>query len=138
MSNELRMNSPLIAIPSASCLSPRHGFNSNAVQGITQCRSSPDHRHRICYHPNCRRLHRDHFGTRRRHCFRSSRSIQCEWQVTAKHALNWLHGVHRTCAETAAVSRGISHVSTKQRCNRFGYSNRAVLSDSHSFRVAYD
>ena len=27
-----------------------------------------------------------------------------------------LHGVHRTCAETAAVSRGTSHVTTKQRC----------------------
>ena len=25
-------------------------------------------------------------------------------------------GVHRTCAETAAVSRGTSDVTTKQRC----------------------
>ena len=48
---------------------------------------------------------------------------KCRWQVTAKHAYTlrmwlymkwhgaWLYGVHRTCAETAAVSCGISHVS---------------------------
>ena len=29
----------------------------------------------------------------------------------------WLYGVHKTCSETAAVSRGTSHVTTKQRCN---------------------
>ena len=46
------------------------------------------------------------------------------WQVTAKHAYTlrmwlcmkwygaWLYGVHRTCAETAAVSCGTSHAST--------------------------
>ena len=36
-----------------------------------------------------------------------------------KELLKRLHtpgGVHRTCAETAAVSRGTSHVTTKQRC----------------------
>ena len=27
-----------------------------------------------------------------------------------------LHGVHRTCAETAAVSRGTSHVTSRHRC----------------------
>ena len=27
-----------------------------------------------------------------------------------------VHGVHRTCAETAAVLRGTSHVTTKQHC----------------------
>ena len=33
-----------------------------------------------------------------------------------------LHGVHRTRAETAAVSDGTSHVTTKQRCDHFiGY-----------------
>ena len=49
---------------------------------------------------------------------------KCRWQVTAKHAYilrmwlcmkwhgAWLYGVHRTCAETAAVSCGTSHVST--------------------------
>ena len=47
----------------------------------------------------------------------------CRWQVTAKHAYTlrvwlcmewhgaWLYGVHRTCAETAAVSCGTSHAS---------------------------
>ena len=29
----------------------------------------------------------------------------------------WLHGVHRTCAQVAAVSHGTSHVTTKQSCN---------------------
>ena len=45
------------------------------------------------------------------------------WQVTAKHAYTlrmwlcrkwhgaWLYGVHRTCAETAAVSCGTRHAS---------------------------
>ena len=49
---------------------------------------------------------------------------KCRWQVTAKHAytlrmwlcMKWhgarLYGVHRTCAETAAVSCGPSHAST--------------------------
>ena len=48
---------------------------------------------------------------------------KCRWQVTAKHAYAlrmwlcmkwhsaWLCGVHRTCAETAAVSCGTGHVS---------------------------
>ena len=48
---------------------------------------------------------------------------RCRWQVTAKHAYTlrmwlcvkwhgaWLYGVHRTCAETAAVSCGTSHAS---------------------------
>ena len=47
----------------------------------------------------------------------------CRWQVTAKRAYTlcmwlcmmwhgaWLYGVHRTCAETAAVSCGTSHAS---------------------------
>ena len=49
---------------------------------------------------------------------------KCRWQVTAKHAYTfpmwlcmkwhgaWLYGVHRTCAEMAAVSCGTSHVTT--------------------------
>ena len=56
---------------------------------------------------------------------------KCRWQVTAKHAYTlhmwlcmkwhgaWLYGVHRTCAETAAVSCGTSRastVSTPLRC----------------------
>ena len=48
---------------------------------------------------------------------------KCRWQVTAKHPYTlrmrlcmklhgtWLYGVHRTCAETAAVSCGTSHAS---------------------------
>ena len=52
---------------------------------------------------------------------------KCRWQVTAKHAYTlrmwlclkwhgaWLYGVHRTCAETAAVSCGTSAVSTPLR-----------------------
>ena len=48
---------------------------------------------------------------------------KCRWQVTAEHAYTlcmwlcmkwrgaWLYGVHRTCAETAAVSCGTSHAS---------------------------
>ena len=48
---------------------------------------------------------------------------KCRWQVTAKHTYTlhmwlcmkwhgaWLYGVHRTCAETAAVSCATSHAS---------------------------
>ena len=48
---------------------------------------------------------------------------KCIWQVTAKHVYTlrmwlcmkghgaWLYGVHRTCAEMAAVSCGTSHAS---------------------------
>ena len=48
---------------------------------------------------------------------------KCRWQVTAKHTYTlhtwlcmkwhgaWLYGVHRTCAEMAAVSWGTSHAS---------------------------
>ena len=48
---------------------------------------------------------------------------KCRWQVTAKDAYTlrmwlcmkwhgaWLYGVHRTCAEMAAVSCGTSHAS---------------------------
>ena len=57
-------------------------------------------------------------------CKRSRSFCQkCRWQVTAKHAytlcvrlcMKWhgasLYGVHRTCAETAAVLCGTSHAS---------------------------
>ena len=38
-----------------------------------------------------------------------------------------VYGVHRTCAKMAAISRGTSHVTIKQRCNHFGgYSKGAV------------
>ena len=53
---------------------------------------------------------------------------KCRWQVTSKQTCilrmwleiktmwtgGWLYGIHRTCAETAAVSCGTSHVTTKQ------------------------
>ena len=29
----------------------------------------------------------------------------------------WLYGEQRTCVETTAVSRGTSHVTTRERCN---------------------
>ena len=69
------------------------------------------------------------------HCYRSSASKswsfcqRCKWQVTAKHAstlfmwlcMKWrdmVHGcmVYTVRAESAAVSRGSSRVTTKQRC----------------------
>ena len=65
---------------------------------------------------------------------------KCRWQVTAKHAYTlrmwlcmkwhgaWLYGVHRTCAEPAAVSCGTSHVSA-------GYPKNALWKASHSRRT---
>ena len=57
-------------------------------------------------------------------CKRSRSFCQkCRWQVTAKYADTlhmwlcmkrhgaWLHGVHRTCTEMAAVCCGTSHAS---------------------------
>ena len=57
-------------------------------------------------------------------CKRSQSFLQkCRWQVTAKHTYTlhmwlcmkwhgaWFYGVHRPCAETAAVSCGTSHAS---------------------------
>ena len=38
-------------------------------------------------------------------------------KVTLELVHGYNYGVHRTCAETAAVSRGTSDVTTKQRCN---------------------
>ena len=71
------------------------------------------------------------------------------WQVTTKLAYTlrmwlcmkrhgaWLYGVHRTCAETAAFSRDTSHASAE--VYHFGeYSNRAIKSHSHSFRITCD
>ena len=39
----------------------------------------------------------------------------------------WLYGVHLTCAETAAVSRGTSHATTKQCCQ---YTNSVDIEKS--------
>ena len=49
----------------------------------------------------------------------------------------WFYGAHRTCAETASVSRGINLglVTTKQRCKYttlVGIQKHAVLSDNRS------
>ena len=68
-------------------------------------------------------------GTKHTRCVACKRSrsfcLKCRWQVTAKHTYTlrmwlcmkwhgaWLYGVHRTCAETAAVSCGTSHASIK-------------------------
>ena len=60
---------------------------------------------------------------------------KCMWQVTAKHAYTlrmwlcmkwhgaWLYGVHRTCAETAAVSCGTSHASAVSTPLRWIFKN---------------
>ena len=53
----------------------------------------------------------------------------------------WLYGVHTTCAEAAAVSRGTSHARTKER---YQYTTpwiltiRALKGYSHSFRITCD
>ena len=79
---------------------------------------------------------------------------KCRWQVTAKLSnyqcilsmwpvLNevtlstsaWLNGVHKTCTETAAVSHGTSHATTKQRCKyttSVNIKKRAIKGYSHS------
>ena len=71
---------------------------------------------------------------------------KCRWQVTAKHAYTlrmwlcmkwhgaWLYGVHRTCAETAAVSCGTSHVSAVST-HFGGYPKNALWKASHSRRT---
>ena len=48
-----------------------------------------------------------------------------------------MHGVHKTWAETAAVSLGTSHATSRQRCNHYGgYSKYTVThSESHTTRV---
>ena len=60
---------------------------------------------------------------------------KCKWQVTAKHAYTlrmwlcmkwhgaWLYDVHRTCAETAAVSCGTSHASAVSTPLRWIFKN---------------
>ena len=65
---------------------------------------------------------------------------KCRWQVTAKHTytlhmwlcMKWhgasLYGVHRTCAETAAVSCGTSHASTVSTPLQWIFKKRAIKS----------
>ena len=71
---------------------------------------------------------------------------KCRWQVIAKHAYTlriltyvalhevtwaWLYGVHRTCAETAAVSCGTSHASAVSTPLRWiFFKKRAIKSQS--------
>ena len=76
-----------------------------------------------------------YFGIRSTPCVtavarKRSRSFcqKCRWQVTAKHAYTlrmwlcmkwhgaWLYGVHRTCAEMAAVSYSFMWHQPCQRC----------------------
>ena len=65
---------------------------------------------------------------------------KCRWQVTAKHTYTlrmwlcmkwhgaWLYGVHRTCAEMAAVSCGTSHASSVSTPLRWMFKKHAVKS----------
>ena len=65
---------------------------------------------------------------------------KCRWQVTAKHTYTlrtwlcmmwhgaWLYGVHRTCAETAAVSCGTSPASAVSTPLRWILKIRAIKS----------
>ena len=67
---------------------------------------------------------------------------KCRWQVTAKHAYTlrmwlcmkwhgaWLCGLHRTCAETAAVSCGTSHASAVSTPLWWIFKKRAIESQS--------
>ena len=72
---------------------------------------------------------------------------KCRWQVTAKHAYTlrmwlcmkwhgaWLYGVHRTCAETAAVSCGTNHasvVSTPLRWIFHTHTQKSAIKASHA------
>ena len=43
-----------------------------------------------------------------------------------------VHGVHRTCAETAAVSRGTSHATTK---DRYQYTTSVDIKNSRYKRI---
>ena len=65
---------------------------------------------------------------------------KCRWQVTAKHTYTlcmwlcmkwhgaWLYGVHRTCAEMAAVSCGTSHASAVSTPLQWILKKRAIES----------
>ena len=65
---------------------------------------------------------------------------KCRWQVTAKHAYTlrmwlcmmwhgaWLYGVHRTCAEMAAVSCGTSPASAVSTPLRWILKKHAIKS----------
>ena len=71
---------------------------------------------------------------------------KCRWQVTAKHAYTlrmwlcmkwhgaWLYGVHRTCAETAAVSCSTSHASAVSTPLRWIFKKKRYKA-SHSCRT---
>ena len=73
---------------------------------------------------------------------------KCRWQVTVKHAYTlrmwlcmkwhgaWLYGVHRTCAETAAVSCGTSHASAVSTPLRW-ILKKCAIKASHSCRTTY-
>ena len=71
---------------------------------------------------------------------------KCRWQFRAKHTYTlriwlcmkwhgaWLYGVHRTCAETAAVSCGTSHASAVSTPPRWIF-RKAQLKASHSCTI---
>ena len=52
---------------------------------------------------------------------------QLKWLVLLNERCR-VYGVHRTCAETAAVSRGIGHETTKQRCQ---YTTSSDIKKTH-------
>ena len=74
---------------------------------------------------------------------------KCRWQVTAKHASTlcmwlcmkwhgaWLYGVHRTCAETAAVSRDSSHASVEST-PLWWISKNTLQKASHSCKITWE
>ena len=68
---------------------------------------------------------------------------KCRWQVTAKHAYTlhmwlcmkwygaWLYGVHKTCAETAALSCGTSHASAVSTPLRWIFKTKQQQQQKH-------
>ena len=109
---EERYRKPLLEVFTESWLWKAHPL-PHQYSGTLPCTSSPPSSYlfRYPFHPRVTTVAR-----------KRSRSF-CRWQVTAKHAYTlrvwlcmkshgaWLYGVHRTCAETAAVSCGTSHAS---------------------------
>ena len=71
---------------------------------------------------------------------------KCRLQFTAKHTYTlriwlcmkwhgaWLYGVHRTCAETAAISCGTSHASAVSTPPRWIF-KKTILKASHSCTI---
>ena len=54
-------------------------------------------------------------------CWKFEQVLQCLVNISVifNSSSAWIYGAHRTCAETAAVSRGTSHLTTKQRYSMY-------------------